>query len=255
MNQNTDIGRTAPPTPSFDDVASDFSFAYQPIVALDRADVVGHEALVRGASGESASEVLGSIRPDSRHRFDEACRHRALDVAARLGMVGALHINCSAVTPERMEATLASTREAADEYGIDPSRIVLEFDRLEPLGSPRELDRVRKVANDAGFRVLADNFGASEVGMKRLVVFQPQWLKLDRNLVERIHVSERRQALIGGVLATCRMLDIDVIAGGIEDPHELEWLKDAGVRYGQGYLLGRPIFESVPRFDPERLAV
>lgn len=255
MEQNTDIGRKPSPAPETDGADADFSFAFQPIVDLETAGVVGHEALVRGAAGESAGDVLGSIGPDSRHRFDEACRHRALDVASRLTLDGALHINCSTIIPERLEATLDSTREAAEEFGIDPTRVVLEFSRLEPLGSPRDLDRARETANRAGFAVLADNFGASEVGMKRLVVFQPQWLKLDRNLVQRIHASERRQALVGGLLATCRMLSIDVIAGGIEQPEELEWLKNAGVRYAQGYLLGRPTFESVPRFDPERLAV
>ncbi|NKI33865.1 EAL domain-containing protein [Wenzhouxiangella sp. XN79A] len=255
MDQNTDVDRSAAPLSNPERAAADFSFAFQPIVDLETAEVVAHEALVRGASGESAGDVLGSIRPESRHLFDEACRHRALDIAARLGMQGALHINCSTVTPERLEATLASTREAAEDVGIDPGRVVLEFSRLEPLGSPRELDRVRQVANQAGFEVLADNFGASEVGMKRLVVFQPQWLKLDRNLVQRIHCSERRKALVSGLLATCRLLNIDVIAGGIEEPEELEWMKSAGVRYAQGYLLARPTFESVPRFDPARLAV
>lgn len=255
MEQNTDIGGRSSPAREIGGLDADFSFAFQPIVDLDSAEVIGHEALVRGAAGESAADVLGSIGPDSRHRFDEACRHRALYVASRLAMDGALHINCSTIVPERLESSLTSTREAAEEFGIDPTRIVLEFSRLEPLGSPRELDRAREAANRFGFSVLADNFGASEVGMKRLVVFQPQWLKLDRNLIQRIHCSERRQALVSGLLATCRLLNIDVIAGGIEEADELEWLKDAGVRYAQGYLIGRPTFESVPRFDPERLAV
>ncbi len=255
MEQHTDSERSASPAPEIDAADAEFSFAFQPIADLETAEVIGHEALVRGAAGESASEVLGSIASSSRHCFDEACRHRALDMASRLAMDGALHINCSTIVPERLESTLASTREAAEEFGIDPTHIVLEFSRLEPLGSPRELDRAREAANRAGFAVLADNFGASELGMKRLVVFQPQWLKLDRNLVQRIHCSERRQALVSGLLATCRMLNIGVIAGGIEEPEELEWLQDAGVRYAQGYLLGRPTFESVPSFDPDRLAV
>lgn len=253
MNKNTDTERTGPPVPGPSGPAPDFSFAFQPIIDLDDYTVHGHEALVRGASGESADEVLASIRPEGRHQFDEACRHRALEIAARLEITGALHINCSTVTPERLETTLESTGATAEACDIDSARVVLEFNRLEPLGSPLELDRVRQAANRSGFRVLADNFGASEVGMKRLVVFQPQWLKLDRNLIQRIHCSERRQALVSGVLGTCRMLNIEVIASGIEDEDELEWLRNAGVQYAQGYLLGRPTYEAVPRFDAQRL--
>ena len=231
------------------DDSEDFSFAFQPIVDLDRLEVVGQEALVRGPFGEAADSVLQMVRPEIRQLFEKACRKRVLQLAGRLGLDVPLHINSSAITPANLDEVLDSTCELAKANGIDPSNVVFEFGRLEPLGSPRELDETRERCNRAGIRVLADNYGASEVGLKRLVVFQPNWLKLDRNLIQRIHCSQRRQALVHGLLATCRMLEIKVIASGIEEEDELDWLHGAGVRYAQGYLLGRPSFESLPGFD------
>lgn len=232
---------------------ADFSFAFQPIIDLERLTVVGQEALVRGAFGESAETIMNSIQGEGRQLFDQACQQRALDIAGRLGIDVSLHLNCSSVTPDNFDATLASIVDAAQESGVDPDRVVLEFARLEPLGTPRELDEIRRKAHQAGLQVLADNFGATEVALKRLVVFQPDWLKLDRNLVQRIHCSDRRQALVHGVLATCRMLGIDVVATGVEETDELDWLRGAGVRYFQGYLFSRPAFETLPKFDPARL--
>lgn len=247
---NDDLDQRSQSAPSdAGDAAEEFSFAFQPIVDLDRMEIIGQEALVRGPFGEAADSVLQMVRPEIRQLFDLACRKRVVQLAGRLKLDVALHINSSAITPANLDEVLESTIAAAEAHGLAPSQLVFEFGRLEPLGSPRELNEVRDRCNEVGIQVLADNYGASEVGLKRLVVFQPNWLKLDRNLIQRIHCSQRRQALVHGLLATCRMLDIEVIASGIEDEDELDWLQGAGVGYAQGYLLGRPSFESLPRLD------
>lgn len=250
LNETTDDRSQTPNAPS--EASEEFSFAFQPIVDLDRLEIVGQEALVRGPFGEAADSVLQTVRPEIRQLFDKACRKLVMQLAGRLGLDVSLHINSSAITPANLDEVLDSTRELAEANGVDPSSVVFEFGRLEPLGSPRELDDVRARCNRAGIRVLADNYGASEVGLKRLVVFQPDWLKLDRNLIQRIHCSSRRQALVHGLLATCRKLGTEVIASGIEEEDELDWLHGAGVCYAQGYLLGRPSFESLPAFDRSR---
>ena len=237
-----------------DERPAQFSFAFQPIVDLESGEVIGQEALVRGNFGEAADTVLQTIRAEIRELYDQACRKRAMEVAGRLGIDVPLHLNCAGVTPANLEQVLKDTVTLARHYGIDPGSLVFEFGRLEPLGSPRELNDVRERCASAGIQVLADNFGSSEVGLKRLVVFRPQWLKLDRNLVDRIHCSERRQALVHGVLATCRMLGIEVIASGVEHEDEVQWLRGAGVRYAQGFLYSRPAFESLPRVKPVRLS-
>lgn len=237
-----------------DVVDTGFSFAFQPIVDLNTLEIHGHEALVRGLSGESAASVIDAIRPENQFFFDQACRMRALQVASRLGIREPIHLNCSHVRPENLALTITTTRECAEEHGIDPSQVVLEFGQLEPLGNPRELHAVRVEAEKVGFRVLADNFGANEVGLKRLVVFKPHYAKIDRSLISGIEASVRRQALVSGILATCRLLGVTVIAGGVERKEELNWLTNAGVDFAQGYLFARPTFESAPRVRMERFA-
>lgn len=223
-------------------VDTGFSFAFQPVVDVHTRETVGHEALVRGLAGESAATVLEAIRPDNRYYFDQACRMRALKAAAHRGIAAALHLNCSRISPDNLALSIDATVESALQYGIDPARVVLEFGSLDMLGNPRQLDKAREMAHCAGLRVLADNVGAGEVGLKRLAVFRPDYAKLDRSLVRGIEKSTRRQAIVHGVNATCRALGIGVIAAGVEQEQELEWLKNAGIRLAQGFYFAHPAF-------------
>ena len=69
--------KTVAGLPGFD---SGFTMAFQPIVDLERREIYAHEALVRGISGESASEILARVDASERFAFHEACRVKAIDL-------------------------------------------------------------------------------------------------------------------------------------------------------------------------------
>ena len=91
-----------------------------------------------------------------------------------------------------------------------------------------------------------DDFGAGYSGLNLLAGFQPNFIKLDLELVTEIHHNGPRQAIVRGVMRTCLDLGIEVIAEGIEHQEDFDWLWSAGVRLFQGYLLARPEFETLP---------
>lgn len=250
----TAYSTTAYSTARFSDcsdvVDTGFSFAFQPVVDIRSRETVGHEALVRGLSGESAATVLDAIRPENRYYFDQACRMHALKAAARRGITAAVHLNCTQVSPDNLALSIEATIESACQHGISPGRVVLEFGSLEMLGNPRQLDKAREMAHAAGLKVTADNVGVGEVGLKRLAVFRPDFAKLDRSLIRGIDTSARRQAIVLGVNATCRALNIEVIATGVERQEEMKWLKAAQIRLAQGFYFGHPTTD--PIADRER---
>jgi blue light- and temperature-responsive anti-repressor len=215
-------------------------FAFQPVVDVNGDATLGHEALVRGLYGESAQEIISGVRPENLFYFDQACRMRAIADADWAGLTGALHLNCTEVDATNLEAALEATRIAVDNSNLEADQIVLEFPNLARLGSPRQLAAVREQANRYGFRVLADNFGVGEAGLKRLAVLRPEFVKLDRELIAKIHASPRRQAMVCGIVATCKALGITPIATGVERAEEIEWLADIGIDHFQGYFFGRP---------------
>lgn len=69
---------------------------------------------------------------------------------------------------------------------------------------------------------------------------------LDRtHLVSNIFENRARQAIVRGILVTCRELGIDVLAEGVELRAEYEWLRDQGIDLFQGYYFARPAFEEL----------
>lgn len=221
----------------------EFSFAFQPIVEPLTGRIVGHEALLRGVAGERAAAIIDRIQPHNRFAFDQSARERAIQVAARVGLKGRLHLNCTEVDSDNLRPMLRGTVRAAQAAGFRCDRIVLEFRDLSRFGDPRQLAAAGQRCRAAGFHVAADNVGQGEIGLKRLVVFRPDLAKLDRELVAGIHAGRRRQALIAGLLATCRAMDTEVVATGVETEAEFGWLSEAGVEYFQGYLFAQPTLE------------
>lgn len=91
-----------------------------------------------------------------------------------------------------------------------------------------------------------DDFGAGHSGLNLLAEFQPDIIKIDMALIRDIHLHRPRQAIVAGALAICRDLAITVVAEGIESQDEANYLRDAGVRYMQGYWFAKPAFQALP---------
>ncbi len=65
-------------------------------------------------------------------------------------------------------------------------------------------------------------------------------------MVRGIDTDPVRQAIVQGILGVCRVLNIEVIAEGIETPGELRQLQTLGIYLFQGYLFARPAVEALP---------
>ena len=65
-------------------------------------------------------------------------------------------------------------------------------------------------------------------------------IKLDRTLTNEVHTDNARQALVLALVAFGSQIGAAVVAEGVESEEQLEALRQSGVRFGQGYFLGRP---------------
>lgn len=92
----------------------------------------------------------------------------------------------------------------------------------------------------AGGQVAIDDFGAGYASLQHILKVSPEWIKLDISLTERIVDDPVAQALATALASFAVKTGVKVIAEGIETPGEMETLIDLGVRFGQGFHLGRP---------------
>jgi EAL domain-containing protein (putative c-di-GMP-specific phosphodiesterase class I) len=233
----------------------EFSFAFQPIVDAAKRIVISFEALVRGPRGESSADVLSQVRDGNRLGFDQACRRKAMSLASRLKLRGCLNLNLFPHEAYRTGTEIRSTLEAAVACGIPAERIIFEVTESEPLTDHRRLIDIIRLHQHFGFQTALDDFGTGFSGLKLLVEYQPNYLKLDRNLIADIHESEVKQAIFQGIQLISRRLNILLMAEGVETPEEFDWLRREGVSYFRGFYFARPAFEALPEVSGELFAV
>lgn len=224
----------------------EFSFAFQPIVDARTRDIVSFEALVRGPHGEPSASVFAQVPQGCFTRFDEMCRSKAIFLASRLKIPRRLNINMSAHSIYQVDMSIMTTFQASIQSGIPVENIIFEVLEMESLTDRRNLLQYLKLIQDFGFSTAIDDFGAGYSGLKLLVEYQPNYIKLDRHLVGNIQDDEIKQSVFCGIKQICDKLKIEIVAEGVETASEYHWLRKADINIFQGYFFARPAFEALP---------
>ncbi|WP_445155603.1 EAL domain-containing protein [Arthrobacter sp. Hor0625] len=224
--------------------------AFQPIYDAAAGRVWGYEALVRGLAGEGAYQVLSQVSPEQKYRFDQACRVKAIELAARLFPAGEelmLSINFMPNAVYEPAACLRATLQAAARCSFPTSSIMFEFTENEEVLDTAHLTNIITEYRKHGFTTAIDDFGAGHAGLGLLVDFQPDLMKIDMLLIRDIDTSPARQAVVAGIVGIAAELGITLLAEGIETEAEFLALRASGIRLFQGYWFGKPAFEELPQ--------
>jgi len=214
------------------------STVYQPILELDGHRIVGLEALTRFTAEtgepwpverwfvEAAGAGLGT-------ELELACNEAALAAFPSMPKDAYLSINVSQRTAESdgLLELLAA---------IDSSRIVVEITEHEAVEDYDRLTRALERLRALGARVAIDDAGAGFASLRHILLIAPEIIKIDVSLTSHIDTDPRRRALAAALTSFAEELSMQVIAEGIETEAEHAALQTLGVRYGQGYFLGRP---------------
>ncbi len=224
----------------------DFTFAFQPIVNVVEGNIFGYEALVRGTEGQGAGEVLSKVTEDNKYAFDQACRVKAIELAARLGLKQKLSINFLPNAVYSPEHCIRSTLKAAKDNHFPVEQIMFEITESERVHDTAHLTRIFQYYRAQGFVTALDDFGAGHAGLNLLAGFIPHILKLDMELVRNIDQQHVKQVILDGLLEICTRLGITLLAEGVETRAEMEYFQTRGVKLMQGYYFAKPGFEALP---------
>ena len=224
------------------------TMAFQPIVDCRRRSVFAYEALVRGEGGEGAGAILSQVSDTNRYAFDQTCRVKAIELAAALELASheaRLSINFLPNAVYEPRACIRLTLAAAMEAGFPLQNIIFEFTEAEPLDTAHILNILRNY-RAMGFKTAIDDFGSGYAGLNLLSAFQPDFVKLDMDLIRSIDESKVKQTIVGKTLDMLRALDVTPICEGVETEGEFETLRDLGVELMQGYLFATPKIAALP---------
>ncbi|MDA0425104.1 putative bifunctional diguanylate cyclase/phosphodiesterase [Stutzerimonas frequens] len=224
------------------------SVHYQPIVDGRSGRPVSLEALVRWQHPQQ-----GFISPErfvglaEQHGFVAeldtwVARRACADLAGLLeeGHDLRMAVNCSALnlSNPQMPAVVARILERT---GLEPARLTVEVTEnalMNSLGAAiRTLDAVREL----GVKVSIDDFGSGYSSLAYLRQLPVDTLKVDRAFVREIAEQANDRAITAAIIAMAHKLGLKVVAEGVEEAVQLDYLRENGCDFIQGYYYSRPL--------------
>ncbi|MEH1903279.1 MAG: EAL domain-containing protein [Nostoc sp.] len=241
-----------------------FTSYFQPIVSIkDTSQIFGYESLLRGLDKqgnlllpkpilESATEA--GLLP----QLDQVARLSAITQFSRYQVSGHIFINFALTSLYDPAFCLRSTVEAIDAAGISHNRVVFEVVESD---NPQDLDHLKTVLKyyrDSGFLVALDDLGSGYSSLNLLHQLRPDFIKLDMELIRDVHQDLYKASITEKLLEITQKLNIQTVAEGIECIEELNWLRERGANFAQGYLIAKPSpvpVTTTPQFNPVALTV
>jgi diguanylate cyclase (GGDEF)-like protein len=230
----------------------EFSLDFQPVFSSSTADVVEAEALLRWRQPDGShlppqdflpvAETTGLIRPLGEWLLREACLQRQRWAAEGLGEI-TVGVTISGVQfrqKDFAERVAAIVRET----GIAPARLLLNVAESAITGNVEESARVLAELRAAGIRVAIKNFGAGDSNVLALTRLPVDKIRVDRSFLHRHGGTDGRgngHAAADALISLGHSLHREVVAEGIEDEADMEFVRNRGVEYYQGFLPGAPM--------------
>lgn len=227
----------------------EFFLCYQPIVHATTHELLGIETLLRwdqpGRGIISPDrfipvlERMGKMDVVSEYVMNESIRQYAHWRNHGLENIS-LHINTSPAQfaehgfCQQLEETLTT-------YEVSPDVINLELTESQLFNSSKYIDREFKKLHWLGVQVAIDDFGTGYSSYDYMRRFEIDQIKLDKSFIHSMFDSKIDMAIINSITRFSRDLGVSIVAEGVEQQKQLDYLVSIGVNQIQGYYTGRPM--------------
>jgi diguanylate cyclase (GGDEF)-like protein/PAS domain S-box-containing protein len=131
------------------------------------------------------------------------------------------------------------------EYGIRDGEVEIEITETGLIEGYDIAVKNLMILRANGVRILLDDFGKGYSSLTHLVKLPIDILKIDIGFTSRIHTSMEIDSVITTIVNLAHSINLEVIAEGIEQAYQIEFLKSINADFGQGYHLHRPTMPDV----------
>lgn len=225
-----------------------FAIWLQPQVDIHSGNVMSAEVLLR----ERQADGSWSLSPEMIEQIESyglmvIVGNWVLEQSVRLlaawqqrGIMLPLSVNISAlqlVNPD----LVAHVSHLLQRYHIQSGTLILEMTESRRIDDPHAAVNILRPLRDKGVRIALDDFGmgyASLYQFNHLKMTPVDILKIDKAFVD---VLPEDSNVVKLILAAAQRMNLEVVAEGVENEAQREWLKNAGVRLAQGYLFAKPM--------------
>ena len=227
----------------------EFALHYQPKVNLKTGAITGAEALLRWthptrgpvppAQFIPVAEDCGLILPIGAWALREACRQARAWADAGLPLT-TMAVNVSAME-FRADSFLDRLFAILRETGLDPRSLELELTESVLMKRAESAASILRALRERGVQVALDDFGTGFSSLSYLRKFPVDALKIDQSFVRQISTAGDDTTIVRAVIALGRSLKLRVVAEGVEELAELEFLRAHHCDEAQGYYFSRPV--------------
>lgn len=235
----------------------EFKIYYQPIVSVDTGRIKGCEALTRWIHPEHGlippdkfigiAEENGTIIEIGKWIFKNACKYaKSMYNKGYTDFYVSINVSPNQLLQNEFVDFVLGTMKKLE---ILPEMIVIEITEsvlieyldlaVEKLTELREHD----------IRIALDDFGCGYSSLTYLKRLPINILKIDRSFILDIQSEEEEKNMISIIILLAKLLDMKIVAEGVEFEHQLSYLKKQGCDMFQGYLISKP----VPKAEFSRL--
>jgi diguanylate cyclase (GGDEF)-like protein/PAS domain S-box-containing protein len=222
---------------------------YQPKVDLRSGRVVGAEALLRwrlpGHGDISPTQFIPLAEETSLiWEIGDWVMNRVCadyrDWQRTVAQPGRIAINLS-LRQLKQSSFIARCRNVFGKYGVSPTCFELEVTETTLMTDPKRTIGLLKELYAMGLHLAIDDFGTGYSSLSALQQFPIGTLKIDQSFVRDVAVDTNDAALVRTIIEMGKSLDLEVIAEGVENSEQLEFLRQHGCFYAQGRLFGEPM--------------
>jgi diguanylate cyclase (GGDEF)-like protein/PAS domain S-box-containing protein len=227
----------------------EFLVYYQPKVDLKTNQIVGTEALIRWRHPELGmispvdfiplAEETGLIIPIGEWVLRTACKqNKAWQDAGYKPIQVAVNLSGRQFQQENLVETIARILE---ETGLDPQYLELEITENIAMSDGNRVIETLNELRCLGLTLSIDDFGTGYSSLSYLSRFPIDTLKIDRSFVRHVTTKDDHAAIVKAVISLAKGLNLKVIAEGVDEIEQVEFLKMLHCNEMQGYLFSPPI--------------
>jgi diguanylate cyclase (GGDEF)-like protein len=223
---------------------------YQPLIALNTGRLAGVEALVRWRHPERGllqpmqfielAEATGAIVPIGTWVLNEACKQARRWRDRLKGQPFTVSVNVSA--RQLFQADIVGTvRHALETSGLEPNCLILELtESVMTEDTAATVGRLQALKG-LGVQLAIDDFGTGYSSLSSLRHLPFDILKIDKLFIDGITGSPAESSFARAILKLARTLDLETVAEGVEQPAQVESLRELHCELGQGFHFARPL--------------
>lgn len=227
----------------------EFLLYYQPKVDLSTRKIIGMEALIRWKTPEGdlispgkfipLAEANGLIVPIGKFVLQTACLQNKMWQEAYTEKIS-VAINVSGLQFGQKDF-VQDVITALKSTNLDPQYLELEITETTIMTDPERAVRNLNELKEVGVQISLDDFGTGYSSLNYLQRLPLDAIKIDISFIRNVVTDFNDAVIVKTIIAMAHNLNMKVIAEGVEDEQQFEFLKEHGCDIIQGYLFSPPL--------------